>query len=176
MAFSYARFVVKPLTLKKSVHPNNFAYLVWRFIIFNKPLSKLELFFLKIPKVWLLCKLLPLRQAVNTILTYITHGWSINSSIWRSNWSSNCYGSCVFFPSWKGTSRSNRNLKVRKGEHMAIRITIMLEEDLAKKLRVLQSKKIRATKENISFSQVINEVIQKGLKEKWFLYGDFGFY
>ena len=51
---------------------------------------------------------------------------------------------------------------------MAIRMTIMLEEDLAKKLRVLQSKKIRATKENITFSQVINEVIQKGLKEKWF--------
>jgi len=49
---------------------------------------------------------------------------------------------------------------------MAIRITIMIDEDLQKKLRVLQSKKIRVSRKNISFSQVINEVIQKGLKEK----------
>jgi len=49
---------------------------------------------------------------------------------------------------------------------MAIRITIMIDENLAKKLRVLQSKKIRISGKNISFSQVINEIVQKGLKEK----------
>ena len=49
---------------------------------------------------------------------------------------------------------------------MKIRTSIMLDEDLQKKLRVLQSKKIRVSGKNISFSQVINEVIQKGLKEK----------
>jgi len=49
---------------------------------------------------------------------------------------------------------------------MAIRITIMIDENLAKKLRVLQSKKIRTSGKNISFSRVINEIIQKGLKAK----------
>ncbi len=49
---------------------------------------------------------------------------------------------------------------------MAIRITIMIDRDLQKKLRVLQSKKIRVSRKNVTFSQVINEVIQKGLKEK----------
>jgi len=48
---------------------------------------------------------------------------------------------------------------------MTIRITIMIDEDLQKKLRVLQSKKIRVSGKNISFSQVIDEVIQKGLKK-----------
>jgi len=42
----------------------------------------------------------------------------------------------------------------------------MLEEDLAKKLRVLQSKKIRVSEKNISFSQVVNEIIRRGLKAK----------
>jgi len=49
---------------------------------------------------------------------------------------------------------------------MAIRTSIMLEENLANKLRVLQSKMIRVSGKNVSFSQVVNEVIQKGLKEK----------
>jgi len=49
---------------------------------------------------------------------------------------------------------------------MTIRISIMLNENLADKLRALQSKKIRVSRKNVSFSQVVNEVIQKGLKEK----------
>jgi len=49
---------------------------------------------------------------------------------------------------------------------MAIRITLMLNENLAKKLRALQSKKIRVSRKNVTFSQVVNDVIQKGLKEK----------
>jgi len=42
----------------------------------------------------------------------------------------------------------------------------MLDEDLGKKLRVLQSKKIRNSGKNISFSQVVNEIIRRGLRGK----------
>ena len=48
---------------------------------------------------------------------------------------------------------------------MAKRITIMLDDELEKKLRLKQAKLIQKTKNTVSFSQVINEVIQKGLKE-----------
>jgi len=49
---------------------------------------------------------------------------------------------------------------------MAIRITIMLDEDLHKKLRELQGKMIRNNKEAISFSQVLNKVVRQSLKAK----------
>ena len=45
------------------------------------------------------------------------------------------------------------------------RVSIMLDDDLQKKLRLLQSKMIKKNKTAISFSQVLNEVIQDGLKE-----------
>ena len=46
----------------------------------------------------------------------------------------------------------------------AIRITIMLNKDLEKKLRLLQGKLIQKTRKNISFSKVINDVLGEGLK------------
>jgi len=49
---------------------------------------------------------------------------------------------------------------------MKIRLTIMLDQDLSKKLRDLQGRMMRVKKENVSFSQVINEVLQRGLKSK----------
>ncbi len=49
---------------------------------------------------------------------------------------------------------------------MAIRITIMLDEDLHKKLRELQGKMIGNSKEAISFSQVLNKALRKSLKTK----------
>ena len=49
---------------------------------------------------------------------------------------------------------------------MAKRITIMLDEDLLKKLREIQSKQIKETSESISFSKVLNEYLQTGLKKK----------
>ena len=41
----------------------------------------------------------------------------------------------------------------------------MLDEDLAKKLRLLQSKLIQERKESVSFSRVVNDVLGKGLKK-----------
>jgi len=39
----------------------------------------------------------------------------------------------------------------------------MLDEDLAKKLRLLQAKRLKGSNKSISFSKVLNEVIRKGL-------------
>jgi hypothetical protein len=47
---------------------------------------------------------------------------------------------------------------------MAERITIMLNSDIAKKLRNLQAKKVKESASSVSFSRVINEVLEKGLK------------
>lgn len=47
---------------------------------------------------------------------------------------------------------------------MAKRITIVLDDDLDKKLRLLQSKEIIKSTKSISFSRTINEVIRKSLK------------
>jgi predicted transcriptional regulator len=48
---------------------------------------------------------------------------------------------------------------------MAKRITIMIDDDLDKKLRQLQAKLIQETSSSISFSQVINETIRKSIKK-----------
>ena len=47
---------------------------------------------------------------------------------------------------------------------MSKRITIMLDDDMDKKLRQLQAKKIQATSESCSFSQIINETLAKNIK------------
>ena len=47
---------------------------------------------------------------------------------------------------------------------MTDRLTIILNNDIAKKLRVLQAKKIRETSSTVSFSRIVNEVLDKGLK------------
>ena len=44
---------------------------------------------------------------------------------------------------------------------MAKRVTIMLDEDLDKKLRMIQAKLIQSTNMSISFSEVINETLRK---------------
>jgi len=46
---------------------------------------------------------------------------------------------------------------------MSNRITIVLDEENHKKLRNLQAKKIKESTKSVSFSKVINEVIEKGL-------------
>ena len=45
---------------------------------------------------------------------------------------------------------------------MAERITIMLNSDIAKKLRNLQAKKVKESTSSVSFSKIINEVLEKG--------------
>jgi len=47
---------------------------------------------------------------------------------------------------------------------MAKRITIMLDDDLVKKLHETQAKQIKQSAKSVSFSRVLNEVLHKGLK------------
>ena len=44
---------------------------------------------------------------------------------------------------------------------MAKRITIMIDDDLDKKLRQLQAKQIQESASSVSYSQVINETLRK---------------
>jgi len=44
------------------------------------------------------------------------------------------------------------------------RISIIIDEDIDKKLRLIQSKQIAKTNSSISYSQVLNEAIRKQLK------------
>lgn len=47
---------------------------------------------------------------------------------------------------------------------MAERLTIMLNSEIAKKLRTLQAKRIKESASTVSFSRIVNEVLEKGLK------------
>ena len=47
---------------------------------------------------------------------------------------------------------------------MAQRITIMLDDELAKKLRNMQAKLIKESTKSVSFSKVLNEMVKQGLK------------
>ena len=48
---------------------------------------------------------------------------------------------------------------------MAKRITIMLDDDLDKKIRLVQAKAIQSTTSSVSFSSVINKVLRNNLKK-----------
>jgi len=47
---------------------------------------------------------------------------------------------------------------------MAKRITIMLNNDLVKKLHEIQAKQIKISKSSVSFSAIVNETLRKNLK------------
>jgi predicted transcriptional regulator len=47
---------------------------------------------------------------------------------------------------------------------MAKRITIMIDDDIDKKLRLIQAKQISKTQSSVSYSSVINEVLRRQLK------------
>ncbi len=47
---------------------------------------------------------------------------------------------------------------------MAKRITIMIDDDLDKKLRIIQAKAIQNTTSSVSFSRVINQIVRKQIK------------
>ena len=47
---------------------------------------------------------------------------------------------------------------------MSKRVTIMIDDDLDKKLRLLQAKKIQQEQSSYSYSRVINDCIRKTLK------------
>ncbi len=48
---------------------------------------------------------------------------------------------------------------------MLQRITIMIDEDIEKILRLKQAKLIKNLKKNVSFSRVINDTLREGLKK-----------
>ena len=48
---------------------------------------------------------------------------------------------------------------------MASRKTIILDEDIEKKIRAVQSKMLKEKNQSISFSYVINQVLEEGLKK-----------
>jgi len=47
---------------------------------------------------------------------------------------------------------------------MAKRITVMIEDDLNKKLHLIQAKAIQSTNSSVSFSYTVNEMLRKKLK------------
>ena len=47
---------------------------------------------------------------------------------------------------------------------MAKRVTIMIDEDIDKKLRLRQAKLIQQEQSSYSYSKVLNEIIRKALK------------
>ena len=49
---------------------------------------------------------------------------------------------------------------------MAERITIMIDDDLLKKLHELQAKKIKESTGSVSLSRVLNQQLEIGLKKK----------
>ncbi len=48
---------------------------------------------------------------------------------------------------------------------MSQRITIVLDDDLQKKLHEMQAKKIKETAKAASFSSIVNEVVRTSLKK-----------
>ncbi len=47
---------------------------------------------------------------------------------------------------------------------MSRRVTVIIDEDLDKKIRLRQAKLIRQEQSSYSYSRVLNETIRKGLK------------
>jgi len=48
---------------------------------------------------------------------------------------------------------------------VAKRVTIMIDAELDKKIRAIQAKMIQTTNSSVSYSKVINELLQKSLKK-----------
>ncbi len=51
---------------------------------------------------------------------------------------------------------------------MVVRITIMLDEELLKKLRIKQAKMLRTQNKSISLSRVINDYLRDAIKKQKF--------
>lgn len=61
------------------------------------------------------------------------------------------------FSSWKKSARESL---------MARRVTIMLDDDLNKKIRLKQAKQIEKTGDTVSFSRVLNDVVRNYFKNE----------
>ncbi|MFQ5440968.1 MAG: hypothetical protein ACE5DL_05840 [Nitrosopumilaceae archaeon] len=49
---------------------------------------------------------------------------------------------------------------------MAKRVTIMIDDDILKKLHELQAKQIKESSKSVSLSGVLNETVRKSLKKQ----------
>jgi len=49
-------------------------------------------------------------------------------------------------------------------QRMAKRITVVLDNELVKKLRIIQSKKIAKLRKSVSFSRIVNEELRNAIK------------
>ena len=47
---------------------------------------------------------------------------------------------------------------------MSKRVTIVLDDDLVKKLRIIQAKNITKSKKSVSFSSIVNDELRKAIK------------
>ncbi len=47
---------------------------------------------------------------------------------------------------------------------MGKRVTIVLKEDLVKRIRTLQAKRIKNSQSSVSFSKTVSDVVEKGLR------------
>ena len=47
---------------------------------------------------------------------------------------------------------------------MSKRVTIMIDEDLDKKIRLMQAKIIQKESKSVSYSRVLNDLLRKGIK------------
>ena len=50
------------------------------------------------------------------------------------------------------------------GYDLTQRVTVTIEDKLMVKLRNIQAKKLKNQTESVSFSKILNEIIEKGLK------------
>ena len=66
----------------------------------------------------------------------------------------------------RGGSTKVLKEKIMPMKIVAKRITIMLDDELVKKLHDIQAKQIKETNDSISFSQVLNEALKEHLKKK----------
>ena len=56
---------------------------------------------------------------------------------------------------------------------MSKRVTMMVDDDIDKKLRIIQAKEISKTQSSVSFSRVINEMLRKKVKQNFPSFIDF---
>ena len=49
---------------------------------------------------------------------------------------------------------------------MGIRVTVLIDDEIMTKIRNLQSKMIKESSKSVSFSRVINRVLEDGLRKK----------
>jgi len=47
---------------------------------------------------------------------------------------------------------------------MGIRITIVLDDEIIKNLRIIQAKQIKTATKSVSFSSIVNQQLRKSLK------------